>query len=183
MAQTSRIRSRRVRVLTVSEGGCTASIMIGPVRGPEHLALIRRLGFYHVPVSAIAASRTAVVFVAFYEGASRFQGTTGVIREYAEILHVSRVPRRDLPELTWPGRGGEDASYYRFDLGEIHSLPHPITNPDRLRVVFRFPDLQRFQRAATIRDLGASQTSEARSGSGRCAPRPARNRKEEPQGT
>ena len=108
MAQTSRIRSRRVRVLTVSEGGCTASIMVGPVRGPEHLALIHRLGFYHVPVSAIAASRTAVVFVAFYEGASRFQGTTGVIREYAEILRVSCVLRRDLPDLTWPGRRGED---------------------------------------------------------------------------
>jgi hypothetical protein len=183
MAQTSRIRSRRVRVLTVSEGGCTASIMVGPVRGPEHLALIHRLGFYHVPVSAIAASRTAVAFVAFYEAAARFQGTTGVIREYAEILCVSRVLRRDLPDLTWPGRRGEDIPYYRFDLGEIHSLPRPITNPDHLRVVFRFPDLRRFQQAVTIRDLGSSRTSEARSGSGRRAPRPPRNRKEEPPAT
>jgi hypothetical protein len=157
--------------------------MVGPVRGSEHLALIHRLGFYHVPVSAIAASRAAVAFVAFYEGASRFQGTTGVIREYAEILRISCVLRRDLPDLTWPGRRGEDIPYYRFDLGEIHSLPRPITNPDHLRVVFRFPDLQRFQQAATIRDLGVSQTSEARPGRGRRAPRPARNRKEEPQAT
>jgi hypothetical protein len=180
MAQTSRIRSRRVRVLTVSEGGCTVSIMVGPIRGPEHLALIHRLGFYHVPVSAIAASRTAVAFVAFYEGASRFQGTTDVIREYAEILRVSRVLRRDLPDLTWPGRRGEDIPYYRFDLGPIRSLPRPIANPDHLRVAFRFPDLQRFQQAATIRDLGASRTSEARSGSGgRRTPRSPRNRKED----
>ena len=64
-------QSRRVRVLTVSDGGHTTTIMVGPVRGPEHLALIHRLGFYHVPVSAIAASRAAVAFVAFYEGASR----------------------------------------------------------------------------------------------------------------
>ena len=183
MAQTSRIRSRRLRVLTVSEGGCTASIMVGPVRGPEHLALIHRLGYYHVPVSAIAASRTAVAFVAFYQGVSRFRGTTGVIREYAEILRVSRVPRRDLPDLTWPGRHGEDIPYYRFDLGPIRSLPRPITNPDHLRVVFRFPDLRRFQQAVTIRDLGSSRTSEARSGRGRCAPRPARNPKEEPPAT
>jgi len=32
MAQTSRIRSRRVRVLTVSDGGHTATIMVGPGR-------------------------------------------------------------------------------------------------------------------------------------------------------
>jgi hypothetical protein len=163
MAQTSRIRSRRLRILTVSEGGSTALIMVGPVRGPEHLALIHRLGFYHVPVSAIASSRTAVAFVAFYEGVSRFQGTTGVIREYAEILRVSRVLRRDLPDLTWPGRRGEDIPYYRFDLGPIRSLPRTITNPDHLRVVFRFPELQRFQQAATIRDLGAAQHRSARS--------------------
>jgi len=172
-------QSRRVRVLTVSDGGHTTTIMVGPVRGPEHLALIHRLGFYHVPVSAIAASRAAVAFVAFYEGASRVQGVAGAIRQFAEVVRVSRVQRRDLPDLTWPGRRGEDIPYYRFDLGPIRSLPRPITNPDHLRVVFRFPDLQRFQQAATIRDLGASQTSEARSGSGRRTPRPPRNRKEE----
>jgi hypothetical protein len=52
-------------------------LMIGPVRGSEHLEVIRRARFYHVPVSAIAASRTAVAYIAFYEGASRFQGRTG----------------------------------------------------------------------------------------------------------
>ena len=144
---------RRPRVLTVSEGGRTATIMVGPVRGPEHLALIQRLGFYHVPVSAIAASRTAVAFIAFYEGAARFQAAAGAIRQYAEVTRVSRVLRRDLPGLTWPGRRGEDAPYYRFDLGPMHSLPRPIANPDRLRVVFRFPDLQRFKQAATIREM------------------------------
>jgi hypothetical protein len=183
MAQTSRIQSRRVRVLTVSDGGRTASIMVGPVRGPEHLALIHRLGFYHVPVSAIAASRAAVAFVAFYEGASRVRGVVGAIRQFAEVARVSRVLRRDLPGLTWPGRRGEDILYYRFDLGPIRSLPRPITNPDHLRVVFRFPDLQRFQQAATIRDLGASRTSEVRSGSGRHTPRSPRNRKKDPQAT
>jgi hypothetical protein len=128
--------------------------MIGPVRGPEHVALIHSLRFYHVPVSAIAAARTAVEFLAFYEPASRFRAATGVIHEYAAILHVSRALRHDLPGLTWPGRRGENTLYYRFDLGPILSLPHPITNPDRLRVVFRFPDLERLRTSTTIRDLG-----------------------------
>src|SRR5512136_232147 len=145
---------RRPRLLTVTDGGRTATIMIGPVRGPEHLALIHNLGFYHVPVSAIAASRTEVGFVAFYEPASRFRAGTGVIREYAEVVRVSRVRRRDLPGLTWPGRQDEDAPYYRFDLGPVLSLPQPITNPERLRVVFRFPEVKRFRRAATLRELG-----------------------------
>lgn len=141
-------------MLTVTDGGRTAIVMIGPVRGPEHLALIHGLGFYHVPVSAIAASRTAVAFVAFYEPASRFRGRTGVIREYAAVVRVSRVPRRDLPGLTWPGRGNQDTPYYRFDLGPLRPLPQPIANPERLRVVFRFPDAERFRRATTIRELG-----------------------------
>jgi hypothetical protein len=184
MSQTRYPQSRRVRVVSVSDGGRTATIMVGPVRGPEHLTLIQQLGFYHVPVSAIAASRTVVAFVAFYEGASRFQGAPGAIRQLAEVVRVSRVLRRDLPGLTWPGRRGEDIPYYRFDLGPIRSLPRPITNPDHLRVVFRFPDLQRFEQAATIRDLGGHpKAADAQSGSGRHNPRPPRIRKTEPQTT
>lgn len=159
----------RVRVLTVSDGGQSAQVMVGPVRGPEHLELIRRARFYHVPISAIAASRADVAYVAFYEGATRFRGHVGVIREYAAVLRVSRVRRAELPGLTWPGRRGEHALYYRFDLGTLQQLPRPITNPDRLRVVFRFPGLAQFQQAATLRDLGAgrSRDPKGKSGEGR----------------
>lgn len=156
----------RVKVLTMSEGGQSAQVMVGTVWGPEHLELIRRAHFYHVPTSAIAASRTAVAYIAFYEGATRFRGQVGVIREYAAVRRVSRVRRAELPGLTWPGRRGEDAVYYRFDLGPLQQLPRPITNPDRLRVVFRFPGLGQFQGAATLRDLGAagSRTPKGKSG-------------------
>lgn len=140
----------------MADGGRAAIVMIGPVRGPEHLALIRRLGFYHVPVSAIAAKRTDVAFVAFYEPASRFGAPTGVVREYAEVLRVSRALRHELPGLSWPGRGDADTPYYRFDLGPLLALPRPIANPERLRVVFRFPAVDRFRRAATIRELGST---------------------------
>jgi len=159
----------RVRVVTVSDGGESAQVMVGSVRGPEHLELIRRAGFYHVPTSAIAASRTAVAYIAFYEGATRFRGQVGVIREYAAVQRVSRVRRAELPGLTWPGRRGEGALYYRFDLGPLQQLRRPITNPDRLRVVFRFPDLAKFRGAATLRDLGAagSRTPKGKSGAGR----------------
>lgn len=159
----------RVKVLTVSDGGQSAQVMVGTVRGPEHLELIRRARFYHVPTSAIAASRTDVAYIAFYEGATRFRGQVGVIREYAAVLRVSRVRRAELPGLTWPGRRGEDALYYRFDLGPLQHLSRPITNPDRLRVVFRFPDLAKFRGAATLRDLGAagSRTRKGKSGAGR----------------
>jgi hypothetical protein len=144
----------RLGFLAVSEGGRSLTIMVGPLRGPEHLELIRRAWFYHVPVSAIAASRTAVAYIAFYEGASRFHARTGVIREYAAVVRVSRVRRCDLPGLTWPARGAPDAPYYRFDLGPIQQLPRPITNPERLRVAFRFPNFERFREAATLRELG-----------------------------
>jgi hypothetical protein len=130
-------------------------LMVGPLRGPEHLELIRRARFYHVPVSAIAASRTAVAYIAFYEGASRFARQTGLIREYAAVVRISRVRRCDLPGLTWPARGAADAPYYRFDLGPIQQLPRPITNPDRLRVAFRFPDFEGFRAATTLRELGS----------------------------
>jgi hypothetical protein len=145
---------RRPLLLTVNDGGKTATVMIGPVRGPEHLALIHAQRFYHVPVTAIAASRTAVGFVAFYEPAARFRAATGVIREYAEVVSVSRVRRGDLPGLTWAGRGSDETPYYRFDLGAILALPQTITNPERVRVVFRFPDVERLRRAARIRELG-----------------------------
>ena len=156
----------RVRVVTVSDGGESAQVMVGSVRGPEHLALIRRAGFYHVPTSAIAASRTAVAYIAFYEGATQFRGRVGVIREYATVLRVSRARRAELPGLTWPGRRGEGALYYRFDLGPLRRLPRPITNPDRLRVVFRFPDLAKFRGAATLRDLGAGRVRAPKGKSG-----------------
>ncbi len=154
----------RARFLTVSEGGGTLTIMVGPLRGPEHLALIRRERFYHVPLSAIAESRTAVAYIAFYEGASRFHSRTGIIREYARVVRVSRVRRCDLPGLTWPARGAPDAPYYRFDLGPIQRLARPIANPDRLRVAFRFPDFERFCEAATLRGMGARVPKERRTG-------------------
>ncbi|RPI10246.1 MAG: hypothetical protein EHM71_04060 [Zetaproteobacteria bacterium] len=154
--------------------------MIGPVRGPEHLALIHRLGFYHVPVSAIAAARTGVAFVALYEPASRFGAATGVIREYAEVLRVSRALRRELPGLSWPGRGDADTPYYRFDLGPLLALPRPIANPERLRVVFRFPAAERFRRAATIRELGSATPDVPGTPPSRRLPRSA-VREEEPR--
>ncbi len=143
-----------MRFLAVSEGGQSLTIMVGPLRGPEHLELIRQELFYHVPVSAIAASRTTVAYIAFYEGASRFHARTGVIREYAAVLRVSRARRSDLPGLRWSARGAPDAPYYRFDLGPIQQLARPITNPDRLRMAFRFPAFDRFGEAATLAELG-----------------------------
>ena len=160
---------RRPRFVALGDGGRSATVMIGPVRGPEHVALIHDRRFYHVPVTAIAASRTAVGFVAFYEPAARFRAATGVIREYAEVVSVSRVRRGDLPGLTWAGRGSDETPYYRFDLGPILALPQTITNPERLRVVFRFPDAERFRRAASIRELGRS-TPQASQPSARKAP-------------
>jgi len=153
---------RRPLLVTVNDRGQTAIVMIGPIRGPEHLALIHALRFYHVPVSAIAASRTEVGFVAFYEPASRFRAVTGVIREFAEVVRVSRTQRRDLPGLTWPGRGNDETPYYRFDLGPVLSLPQPITNPEHLRVVFRFPDIERFRRATNVRELGRGDPGASR---------------------
>jgi len=146
----------RVGFLSVTDSGGSVTIMVGPLRGPEHRELIHRARYYHVPVSAIAASRIAVAYIAFYEGASRFHSGTGVIREYARVARVSRMRRCDLPGLTWPSRGAPDALYYRFDLGPIQELPRPITNPERLRVAFRFPDLERFQAAEALGDLGGS---------------------------
>jgi hypothetical protein len=77
-----------------------------------------------------------------------------LIQEYAEVLKVTRVRRGDLPGLTWPGRHAEEAPYYRFDLGPLVRLTHPITNPEQLRVVFRFPVMQALHGAKTLRDLG-----------------------------
>jgi hypothetical protein len=161
----------RVAFLAVSDSGHSATIMVGPVRGPEHLGVIRTYRFYHVPVSAIVASRLAVSYIAFYEGAVRFKRETGLIQEYAEVLKVTRVRRADLPGLTWPGRRGEEAPYYRFDLGPLATLPLPITNPDQLRVAFRFPDVQRFHQAETLRDLGSGTDRERRTRSRTGIPR------------
>jgi hypothetical protein len=144
----------RFRYVTVSDGEGSAGVMVGTVRGPEHLEVIRRLRFYHVPVSAIAPSRTDVAYIAFYEGACQFHRETGSIRECAPVLRVSRVRRAELPGLTWPGRGGPETMYYRFDLGPIETLPRPITNPERLRIAFRFPGLDWFRRAETLKELG-----------------------------
>jgi hypothetical protein len=151
-----RVRSDQRRPQSSEDaGGRSATLMVGPVRGPEHLDLIHRLRFYHVPAASIAASRTDVSYVAFYEGAARFGGKVGAIREYAPVLLVSRVLRKELPGLTWSGRHGEEAPYYRFDLGPPATLPQPITNPDRLRVAFLFPRVDQFHQAATLRDLGS----------------------------
>lgn len=145
---------RRPRFLTLAEGGASLTVMIAPLRGPDHLAVIHRWRYYHVPVSAISPVRTAVQFIAFYEAASGFSRPMGLIREYAPVRSVSRVVRRELPGLTWPGRRGEEAVYYRFDLGPLVLLPAPVGNPEGLRTVFRFADLERLRAVRTLRDLG-----------------------------
>ncbi len=153
-------RPGRPRFLTLGEGGASISVMIGTLRGPDHLETIRRWHYYHVPVSAIAEKRCAVQLIAFYEAATRFDRPEGLIQAYAPILRVSRVPRKDLPGLAWPGRQGDAALYYRFDLGPIRLLAQPITNPEGLRLVFRFADLEKLEAARTIRDLGRSGPSD-----------------------
>ena len=145
---------RRPRFLTLQDGGQSSQVMVGILRGPAHLEVVQRFRFYHVPVSAIAAARTAVAYAAFYEGAAQFGRDTGMIRFYAPVLGVSRVRRAELPGLTWPGRGGPNTPYYRLDLGPIQTLPRPITNPDRLRIAFRFPPVDRLHQAETLTDLG-----------------------------
>ncbi len=151
-------RAERVRVSPDQP----PTILVGPVRGPEHLDLIHRLLFYHVPTSSIATWRTGVSYIAFYEGASRFGSGVGMIREYARVLRVSRVLRKELPGLTWAGRRGEEAPYYRFDLEPPVPLSQPITNPDRLRVAFLFPRVDQFHQAVTLRDLGRGLRSKPR---------------------
>jgi hypothetical protein len=126
--------------------------MVGPVKGPEQLTLIRRERFYHVPVSAIAAARTAVTHVAFYEPAARFGGP-GAVRLYAAVRRVTRVTRRELAGVTWKGRHGPAGLYYRFDLGALRALPQPVTNPGRRRIVFRFVSLDRLKAATSLEDL------------------------------
>ncbi len=153
----------RLGFLSVSEGGAALTIMVGPLRGPEHLALVHREQYYHVPVSAIASSRLAVSYIAFYEGASRFGTQIGTVREYAPVLRVSQVRRCDLPGLSWPPRGLPDAPYYRFDLGPIQTLAQPITNLGRLRVGFRFPDYARFREAVSLAELSTEQSRATRS--------------------
>jgi hypothetical protein len=143
----------RPRVLRVEDSGGDLLVLIGPLRGPDHLTVLHRWRYYHVPVSAIAPSRAAVRYVAFYEPAGRFGIATGRIREYAEVLRVSRVRRADLPGLTWPAHGGADVPYYRFDLGPLRRLSRPVVNREGQRVGFRFPDLGRLLRAGTLRDL------------------------------
>jgi len=157
----------RPRFLTLREGGAASQVMVGVLRGPEHLEVVQRHRFYHVPVSAIAAARTAVAYAAFYEGAAQFGRDTGMIRFYAPVLRVSRVRRVELPGLTWAGRGGPDTLYYRFDLGPIETLSRAITNPERLRVAFRFPAIDRLRQAETLTDLG-------RVAEGTTRPRPRR---------
>jgi hypothetical protein len=156
-----RYAGARVRLLRVAEGAQAATVMIGPVRGPEHLDLIRRQAFYHVPVSAIGAGRAAVTHIAFYEPASRF-GVPGAIRAYATVRGVSQVRRADLPHIPWPGRHGPDAPYYRFDLGPLLDLPQPILNPEHRRMVFRFADLARVEHAGTLAELGGTPRTRPR---------------------
>ncbi len=148
--------SHRPRILTLGEGGVSVAVMVGPLRGPDHLAIIQRWHYYHVPVSAIAEKHCAVDVIAFYEPAARFSRPVGLIQAYAPVLRVSRVPRKELPGLAWPGRHEDAALYYRFDLGPMHCLPQPVTNPEGLRLVFRFADLETLAAAHTIRDLGRS---------------------------
>ncbi len=168
-AVASRYLARgRPGFLAVAEGGRALTVMVGPLRGPAHLELVHRARFYHVPASAIAASRTAVTYSPFTRGPDVLGGRTGVIREYAAVLRVSRVRRSDLPGLAWPARGAPDAPYYRFDLGPIQTLPRPITNPDRLRVAFRFPEWRRFHEAATLRELGG-RAARRKAGAGKKA--------------
>jgi hypothetical protein len=99
-----------------------------------------------------------------------------MIREYAEVLRVTRAPRRELPGVTWAGRSGEETPYYRFDLGPILPLPQAITNPDRLRIVFRFPDLERLRSARTLREIGGASAGPDRPRTARKRSNPASSR-------
>jgi len=108
--------------------------------------------WYHIPVKSAPKNDPLAEYIAFY-----FPKVFGKKYQYkviyfAKVLGVETIKRIELfPEEPENKRAMED--YYKFNLGEIQKLPHPIFSKSKRTIVHIPTTLEKLMTAEGINDL------------------------------
>jgi very-short-patch-repair endonuclease len=125
--------------------------LVGIVTRKKDWDLVRSEHWYRIPVRTAPDGLENVQYLAFYQ-TRLFGDERYAVNWYARVRGISKVTRRELlPDE--PGHVRAEAEYYRFELGELTRLPHPIPSRRWRRIVFIPTSLERLLRAEEINDL------------------------------
>lgn len=126
-----------------------AVVLVGVLKSPRDLELLRTERWYRVPVAH--APTRPYAYLAFYQPAV-FGRQGKCIRYYARVLAQRIVPRHQLlPDEPMHPRA--HAPYSRIRVGKIHALRHPVRNIVPRRVTFGFTTLHCLRAARDVLQL------------------------------
>ena len=121
-------------------------VLVGVLKDRRDLQVLRRDGWYRIPVTHAPARRFA--WLAFYQPAS-FGLAGGCIRYLAPVIgHRIALRRTLLPDE--PGHPRADRRYLRYAVGRLLRLPAPVRNATPRRLTFAYTTLRKLYAA---RDL------------------------------
>ena len=130
------------------EAGPRALVVV--VTSPRDFAIARERGWYRIPVDR-APPHIGADYLAFYL-TQAFGEERWSVRHYAPVRRLRVVRRVELlPEE--PDHPRAQERYYRFDIGPVIALPHPIPSARLRRITFIPTSVDRLLAAEEINDL------------------------------
>lgn len=127
-----------------------ARALVCVVTRPKDLDLIRREGWYRIPLRRAPPS-LAVELLAFYQTAA-FGAERWAVRWIAPIRRISLATRGELlPDEPRHPRAAE--RYYRFELGALRSLPAAVPSRRLRRISFILTSYGQLLRATELCEL------------------------------
>jgi len=97
------------------------NVLVGTLRNTSQLEVCIKQRFYHIPAVRLRDSDFPIRYVAIYQSKHKFGNNAG-IRYYGEVENCTLVPRSSIKEIPKTS----ETMYYRFDISEWKTLPHPI---------------------------------------------------------
>jgi hypothetical protein len=134
----------------LDESDSEARALVAVVTQPTELALIRREGWYRIPLARAPRDLAAEWLALYQTGAFGSEGRS--IRWLAPITGIAIATRRELlPDQEYHPRAADQ--YYRVALGALQPLPVPLPSRRLRRVTFIATTLGQLLRARDVTDL------------------------------
>jgi hypothetical protein len=132
------------------EGRSSASVLVAIMNNRRDWELVHTQHWYRVPVRR-APAQVAADYLAFYQTAA-FRDEKWTVSYYAPVSGVRIALRRELLPAE-PGHPRAGELYYRFGLGPLEALEHPVGSRRVRRLTFIHTTLELLLNARDIQDL------------------------------
>lgn len=126
-------------------------VLVAIMPKARDMEIARLFGWYRIPMKT-APKILRVDYAAFYQTSDFGAGHSSVIERCAPVLGVELTTRAELFRSE-PDHPRAQELYYKLQLGELKTLPHPIHAGKWKRFLFFYTNGAQLCKAHTLQDL------------------------------